>query len=168
MDALATDLRKKIEDLDKEIWEKKKELASLRQRVPRRAVSDYLFRGEGGSETRLSELFGRHEELIVIHNMGKGCPYCTLWADGLTVCFEHLENRAAFVVVSPDDPETQRKFAESRGWNFKMISSEGSSFCADMGFELAEKRQLPGVSTFYKNKNGDMYPRGQGRVRTRR
>jgi predicted dithiol-disulfide oxidoreductase (DUF899 family) len=150
-------LQKKIEDLEKELSEKKNELTSLRMKVPHRAVPDYVFRGEAGSETKLSELFGNHEELIIVHNMGRGCPYCTLWGDGFNGVLEHLESRAAFVVVSPDDMETQKKFAESRGWGFKMLSSRGTSFCRDIGFELADKRHLPGVSTYYKDKNGAIF-----------
>ena len=40
--------------------------------------------------------------------MGRGCSYCTLWADGFNGLRHHFEDRAAFVVVSPDTPEQQK------------------------------------------------------------
>jgi hypothetical protein len=43
-----------------------------------------------------------------------------LWAGGFNGTFAHLSNRAAFVVASPDPPEKQRKFAESRHWTLAM------------------------------------------------
>ena len=96
---------------------------------------------------RLSELFGDKDTLFVIHNMGSGCPYCTLWADGFNGVFDHLRNRAAFVVSSPDAPDKQRKFASGRGWRFPIVSHQGTTFAADMGY-MAEGRPAPGVSVF--------------------
>ena len=40
-------------------------------------------------------------DLIVIHNMGASCPYCTLWADGFNGIYDHLADRAAFVALQP-------------------------------------------------------------------
>jgi peroxiredoxin len=36
--------------------------------------------------------------------------------------YNHLADRAAVVVVSPDPPEVQQRFAQSRGWKFPMVS----------------------------------------------
>jgi predicted dithiol-disulfide oxidoreductase (DUF899 family) len=94
---------------------------------------------------RLSELFGDKADLFVIHNMGQSCPYCTLWADGFNGAYAHLSNRAAFVVSSPDTPEKQRKFAESRHWTFPMVSHEGTTFAEDMGYHQ-DGSWMPGVS----------------------
>src|SRR5580658_1896737 len=96
-------------------------------------VPDYAFATPDGT-THLSDLFGAKDDLIVIHNMGVSCPNCTLWADGFNGIYEHLANRAAFVLCSPDAPGTQRSFAESRGWRFPMVSHQGTSFAADMGY----------------------------------
>jgi predicted dithiol-disulfide oxidoreductase (DUF899 family) len=70
-----------------------------------------------------------------------------MWADGFNGVLPHLENRAAFVVSSPDDPPTQRAFAAARGWRFRMVSHQGTSFAADMGYRN-EQGWLPGVSVF--------------------
>jgi predicted dithiol-disulfide oxidoreductase (DUF899 family) len=115
-------------------------------------VSDYVFANSAGS-VRLSELFGASPDLIVIHNMGASCPHCTLWADGFNGIYAHLENRAAFVVSSPDTPEVQKRFAASRSWRFPMVSHNGTTFAADMGYRSRDGGWLPGVSVFRREAN---------------
>jgi peroxiredoxin len=109
-------------------------------------VANYEFRVPDGIVT-LTELFGDHEDLMVVHNMGVSCPGCTLWADGYNGIHQHVTSRAAFVVSSPDAPEVQQKFAASRGWVFPMVSHMGNSFAQDMGYRTAT-RLLPGMSVF--------------------
>jgi predicted dithiol-disulfide oxidoreductase (DUF899 family) len=121
-------------------------MRALQSEAEPEQVEDYRFATIDG-EVRLSELFGGKEYLFVIHNMGKACPSCTMWADGFNGVLPHLENRAAFVVSSPDDPATQRAFAAPRGWRFLMVSHRGTSFAADMGYR-GENGWLPGVSVF--------------------
>lgn len=70
------------EKLELEIMEKTQALAALRQEEGGIEVADYTFRTSGGEAT-LSGLFAGRERLLVIHNMGQGCRYCTLWADGI-------------------------------------------------------------------------------------
>ena len=149
-----TDLAYEIERLEQEIAERSERLAEHKRQLPTTPVSDYTLTGPDGP-VKLSHLFGQGRDLIVIHNMGKGCRYCTLWADGWNGILPHIENRAAFVVVTPDSPDTQAQIAQSRGWTFRMVSSHGSMFTEDMGFR-SEKSWLPGVSTFYKNDDGSI------------
>ena len=68
-----------------------------------------------GETVSLLELFRDKDDLLVIHNMGRSCVYCTMWADGLVSSLPHIEDRTAVVVVSPDPADMQREFAESRG-----------------------------------------------------
>ncbi len=109
-------------------------------------VADYTF-----GTTRLADLFGDKNDLFVIHNMGASCAYCTLWADGFNGVYPHLANRAAFAVCSPDLPDTQRRFAAGRGWRFPMVSHQGTSFAADMGYRAESGGWLPGVSVFRRD-----------------
>ncbi len=102
------------------------------------------------------KLFGDKDDLIVIHNMGRGCSYCTMWADGFNGLLPHLEDRAAFVVASPDSPEVQKEFATGRGWRFRMASAHGTSFNKAAGFEVPEG-PMPGVSTFRRDREGRIY-----------
>lgn len=143
--------------LYEEIDAKHAELVELLRSEGPEEVRDYVLRGADGSAVRLSELFGDERDLILVHNMGRGCPYCTLWADGFNGVLPHLENRAAFVVVSPDAPEVQQEFASSRGWRFRMASSVGTSLAKDLGFETEHEGKpfaLPGCSTLRKREDG--------------
>jgi predicted dithiol-disulfide oxidoreductase (DUF899 family) len=150
----------RVEALEKKILKEKRQLTDLRRSLSPEAASDYALRTHDGSEIRLSEMFGAHSDLILVHNMGKGCPYCTLWADGFTGLVKHLENRVGFVVVSKDEVATQREFYESRGWNFRMYSSHGTSFNRDMRFETESGKQQPGVSAFHKDADGRIFRTG--------
>ena len=112
-------------------------------------VTDYVFKDWDNKNVKLSSLFGKSKDLILVHNMGKRCPYCTMWADGFNGVVDHIQDRTSFVVVSPDSPETQKAFATGRGWKFKMLSAMGTSFSKDMGFQGDEGAE-PGVSVFHK------------------
>ena len=118
-------------------------------------VADYNLIDHGGRKVGLSRLFGNKNDLILIHNMGRSCPMCTMWADGFNGILQHIEDRAAFVVVSPDPPAIQKKFAQGRGWKFKMLSAVGTTFIKDMGFGTNED-PCPGVSAFHR-KHGKIY-----------
>ena len=143
---------KEIERMEEDLLERQEKLAELKRQLPPLEVQEYTLKSASGP-VKLSELFGGKPDLIVIHNMGKGCAYCTLWADGFNGVHRHLENRAGFVVVSPDPLEVQQEFAKGRGWGFRMASGHGSTFIEDMGFR-GEKGWMPGVSTFHRDRNG--------------
>jgi len=113
-------------------------------------VEDYEFLGSENQKINLSGLFGQKKDLILVHNMGTSCPYCTMWADGFNGLLPHLEDRASFAVSSPNEPATQKEFASARGWQFQMVSTKGTSFAKDMGFEK-DGMPTPGVSVFYKD-----------------
>jgi predicted dithiol-disulfide oxidoreductase (DUF899 family) len=136
----------KLAQYRREIAELRQKMRDARASVEPEAVQDYEFAVLGGT-IRLSDLFGDKDTLFVVHNMGTGCPYCTLWADGFNGVYDHLRQRAAFVVSSPDDPATQRKFAAGRRWKFPMVSHQGPTFAADMGYRRDDGFR-PGVSVF--------------------
>jgi predicted dithiol-disulfide oxidoreductase (DUF899 family) len=141
------DTTERLAGYRREIAALRDKMRALQERVEPEEVPDYTFAGADGP-VRLSQLFGGSDTLFVIHNMGKGCPNCTLWADGFNGVLAHLEDRAAFVVTSPDDPATQAEFAASRNWRFRMVSHAGTGFAADMGYRDAGGGWLPGVSVF--------------------
>ena len=129
-----------------QINELRGKMRELQQAVEPEEVEDYVFETPHGN-VRLSELFGDKDTLFVIHNMGQACPYCTLWADGFNGVSAHLEDRAAFVLSSPDNPAKQQAFKESRGWRFRMVSHQGTNFATDMGYK-GDEGWMPGVSVF--------------------
>jgi len=144
----------KYAEVDGKLTDYRRQIAAIREKmretlaaVEPQPVQDYELTNVAGA-VRLSELFGDHEDLILIHNMGVTCSYCTLWADGYNGIHPHVVTRAGFAVSSPDRPTVQKKFAESRGWRFPMVSHAGSTFAADMGYVSAKGGWMPGVSVF--------------------
>ncbi len=146
-----SDIHSRIKQVQEELTAKRKELKDLRKQAPNEPVSgDIRFAGADGKTVTLEELFGDRNELIMIHNMGKSCRYCTLWADGFNGLLPHFCDRAAFVVVSPDPPDVQQAFANSRGWRFPMWSADTELL---KQFEMADEKGAPwpGVSVFKKH-----------------
>jgi predicted dithiol-disulfide oxidoreductase (DUF899 family) len=135
----------KINEYRRQIAGLREKLREAQASVEPEEVRDYELRGPGGA-VKLSALFGDKDTLFVVHNMGASCPYCTLWADGFNGVFEHLRNRAAFVISSPDAPAQQQTFAQRRGWRFPMVSCQGTTFPQDMGYW--QDGPMPGVSVF--------------------
>jgi len=146
-----------VDELEYQLQDIKRKLGELRRQRPREEIRDYQLLDSEGREAPLSSLFGDQSRLILVHNMGRHCAYCTMWADGFTGLLPHLESRAAFAVTSPDLPEAQKEFVQSRGWNFPVYSTQGTSFVADMGFDDEKEGLMPGVSVFTKETDGKMY-----------
>jgi predicted dithiol-disulfide oxidoreductase (DUF899 family) len=119
---------------------------------PAEPVENFELTDSRGETVRLSDLFAGKSDLIVIHNMGGGCSYCTMWADGLNGLLPHLEDRAAVALVSPDSPDVQHRIAEERGWNFRMYSGSGHPFTEQLGFSQGDS-MYPGFSTFHLNED---------------
>ena len=153
------DLEREIATAQEELERAQQRLVKLRRQMPPEPVEDYALGSVDGS-VRISEMFDDKDDLILVHNMGSGCPYCTMWADEFNGVLHHLENRAAFVVVSPNSPKVQQNLARKRGWRFQMYSAEGSTFIKDMGFESDDEayntHAMPGVSVFRKSEDGSI------------
>lgn len=149
--------KRDVDRLEKQIQKDKRRLVLLRQQLRPWPVADYEFTTGGGKKIKLSRLFGKSDELILIHNMGTRCPYCTMWADGFNGLYPHLADRCAFAVVSPDPPMVMREFARGRHWRFPIYSHAGTSFGKDLDFEGDQGAPWPGVSTFFKNPDGRIY-----------
>ena len=139
----------RIEELERQIAEASAELNELRKGTEATVVPDYAFRTVSGATT-LSELFAGRDRLLVIHNMGQGCRYCTLWADGFNGLLPHLEAALAVVLVSKDAPEVQRTFANARGWRFRLASHGGGDYIQEQGvFGAAEN--YPGAVVYERD-----------------
>lgn len=115
-----------------------------------RSIKDVILYDHRGKAVKLSRLFGTREQLVILHNMGKACPNCALWGDEFNGMLKHLEKVAAFCVVGPDDPQTQKEYARERGWKSKLYSAQGTSFIKEMGFEDKQGRVQPGISVLQK------------------
>ena len=144
-----------IKTIEKEIEEKKKELIELRKQVPAVPVEDYELTKADGSKVKLSELFGEYDEMLLIHNMGTGCSYCTLWADGFNSFWPYFKTKSAFVLASPDPVHKMAQFVGSREWDYPCVSIHDTTLTKDFGFD-AEFGTWPGVTAIKKHTDGSM------------
>ncbi len=142
-----------IAELEARIAELTGRLNAARRAASGREVPDYLFRTLAG-EVHLSALFAGRDKLLAIHNMGQGCRYCTLWADGINGFLPHLESAMAVVLVSKDDPETQRRFANARGWRFRLASHSGGAYVREQSAMPGEDN-APGA-VLYEKRDGSL------------
>ncbi len=120
-------MQNEIQQIEHQIYELNARLTELRKSSEPEKVENYTFRTLDG-ETTLLELFGENDKLLMIHNMGQGCRYCMLWADGFNGFVPHLESTLSVALVSKDSPELQRRFANSRGWRFRLASHGGGDY----------------------------------------
>ena len=137
-----------IAELEAQIAELTARLNAARRAATGHEVPDYRFRTLAG-EVRLSELFAGYDRLLAIHNMGQGCRYCTLWADGINGFLPHLESAMAVVLVSKDEPETQRRFANARGWRFRLASHAGGDYIRNESV-MSGNDNMPGAVVYEK------------------
>jgi predicted dithiol-disulfide oxidoreductase (DUF899 family) len=143
------DITNEIQKTQKEIFELTEKLAQLHRDNKPQEIKNYKFNDLQG-EVSLLELFGGKKQLIAIHNMGQACRYCTLWADGLNGFLPHLENEMSVVLLSKDDPQLQRQFANSRQWRFRMASHAGADYIKEQSVEPGGANH-PGIVIYERN-----------------
>lgn len=119
--------------LEKEIEALTEQLFAARAAASPEVVGSFSFETASG-EVSLAELFGDRDELVLVHNMGVSCSYCTMWADCLESTRRHIESRCALVMVTPDSPDVQAKVASARGWSFRMVTDATREFSSVMGY----------------------------------
>jgi predicted dithiol-disulfide oxidoreductase (DUF899 family) len=144
-------MQNKIAELEKKIWDMSVELNQLRKDNQPVPVKNYEFDTMEG-KVSLLDLFGGKDVLFAIHNMGQGCRYCTLWADGLNAFLPHLEDKFSVVLLSKDAPEAQRRFANSRGWRFRMASHGGGAYLDEQSLD-ADGKNSPGLVCYLRKGN---------------
>ena len=117
----------RIVEIEQQIGKLTAELNALRKNRLGTPVPNYTFATLTGQAT-LHDLFGGRDKLLAIHNMGQDCRYCTLWADGFNGLLAHLESALSVVLLSKDPPVVQRRFANARGWRFRLASHGGGAY----------------------------------------
>jgi predicted dithiol-disulfide oxidoreductase (DUF899 family) len=148
-------------------------VAELRRSLPESTsiTTDYVF-DEGPTDltrnsddaffrTKLSSLFsGEQDALIIQHlmfgpNAEKGCPMCSMWADGFNGVAHHIADRVGFAVVARAPIERLRRWGHARGWRrLRLLSSATNSFNPDFGVQITDDRQLPALSVFTRDEGG--------------
>jgi predicted dithiol-disulfide oxidoreductase (DUF899 family) len=131
----------------------------------------------------LSELFGSNSQLIVYHfmwrwDLGQGCDGCSFLCDHVDGANLHLKHHdVTFVAVSRGKLADLEAYKTRMGWQFDFASSYGSDFNFDYhvsftkddiasgklyyNYEMIDEKygldELPGVSVFFKDENGDIF-----------
>lgn len=158
------ELEQRLADKEKQFNTLQQEMNALRREVAAMPVQDYPLQDFEGNTVMLSDAFGEHERMLLIHNMGFACSYCTLWAEGFNGFWKHVETEqyatpTKFLLVSNDRPDQQKAGATMRGWTMPMLSARGTDLFADLGFakqENGEWNWWPGVSALKKNADGSL------------
>ncbi len=173
--------RKKHLAKEKEFTRLRDQLSQERRALPWVKVEKkYVFDGPNGKQT-LADLFEGRSQLITYHFMygpdwEEGCPSCSFWADNFNDVVIHLNHRDInLVAVSRARLETLAAYKRRMGWSFKWVSSYGSDFNYDYrvsftsdetekgemfyNFRIGKftSEELPGISVFYKNEQGDVF-----------
>jgi len=143
-----------ITNIEQQIYKLNAKLTELRKVSAPVKVLNYTFKTLG-AEITLLELFGENDKLLMIHNMGQGCRYCMLWADGFNGFLPHLESAMSVALVSKDEPELQRRFANSRGWRFRLASHGGGAYIREQAVTEGEVNS-PGA-VFYERVGDEIF-----------
>jgi predicted dithiol-disulfide oxidoreductase (DUF899 family) len=149
-----------IAKIEKQLFELTIKLNELRKNHSGDEVRNYRFSTLDG-DVSLLELFGSSDRLLVIHNMGQGCRYCTLWADGFNGFLPHLESAMSVVLVSKDSPDVQRTFANSRNWRFRLASHGGGDYIREQTV-MDDQGNMPGAVVYARD--GDQIRRKNAAV----
>lgn len=157
-------------------------VAADRRRLPWVKIEkDYVFDTPAGEKT-LADLFGQNSQLIIHHFMfgpdwEAGCPSCSMEADHAEGALVHLENHdVSYVRVSRAPLEMIEAYKKRMGWKAKWVSSWESDFNYDFNVSFTKAQlagdvsynyrtingkdaydELPGLSVFYKNENGEVF-----------
>jgi predicted dithiol-disulfide oxidoreductase (DUF899 family) len=134
---------------EKELTHRGDELAKKRRELPWVAVEkDYVFETEDGTKG-LADLFDGRSQLLVYHFMfgpdwEAGCPVCSSIADTLNPQVAHLQARDATLLLASRAPlEKLLAYRKRMGWSIDWVSSAGSDFNRDLGFQSTLEELRP-------------------------
>jgi predicted dithiol-disulfide oxidoreductase (DUF899 family) len=173
--------RKDLLTREKELTRLRDEVSRHRREMPWVKIDKkYVFEGRDGRKT-LADLFDGRSQLIVYHFMlgpgwEEGCKSCSYLADHFDGANWHLPHRdVSFVVISRAPLSEIQSYHKRMGWHFKWLSSYGNDFNFDYHVSFTEEDEkkgkvdynyamqefisdeLPGLSVFYKDENGDAF-----------
>jgi predicted dithiol-disulfide oxidoreductase (DUF899 family) len=166
---------------EKELTRLRDELSRHRRELPwEKVTKSYVFDGPRGKES-LAELFEHRSQLVVYHLMfspawDEACPSCSFWADNFNGIDIHLAHRdITFLAISRAPLAKLEAYRKRMGWSFKWVSAGASDFNYDfqVSFDPEAARsgaatynygtgrkvgeEMPGVSVFYQDLNGEIY-----------
>jgi predicted dithiol-disulfide oxidoreductase (DUF899 family) len=134
---------------EKELTRRGDELTKQRRELPWVAVeNEYQFETKDGTKS-LSDLFDGRSQLVVYHFMfgpswSGGCPVCSSITDSLAPQVPHLKARDTTLLLSSRAPvEKLLAYRDRMGWDIEWVSSGGSDFHRDLGFQHTEEELQP-------------------------
>jgi predicted dithiol-disulfide oxidoreductase (DUF899 family) len=134
---------------EKELTRRGDELAKKRRELPWvRVEKEYRFETEDGTKT-LADLFDGRSQLMVYHFMfgpdwTGGCPVCSSIADTLAPQAPHLNARDTTLMLASRGPlDRLLSYRERMGWKVPWVSSAGTDFNRDLGFQYTEDELRP-------------------------
>ena len=173
--------RKDLLAREKQFIRQRDSLAAARRKMPMvKVTKDYVFDTPEGKR-RLGDLFEGRTQLVVYHFMlgpgwEEGCKSCSYLADHFDGANWHLPHRDVTLVVISRAPLAEiERYKQRMGWRFNWVSSYGSDFNFDYhvsftkeeeaknqacyNYEVGEyiHDELPGLSVFYKNDDGEVF-----------
>ena len=175
-----TKARKELLAKEKKLTHESDTIAAERRALPWVKVEkNYIFDSPTGKKT-LADLFDGRSQLIVYHFMfgpdwKEGCPSCSFNMDHTDPALVHLAQRdVSFAAISRAPIEKIEPFKKRMGWKFNWVSSGSNDFNRDYhvsftpeeakgkveyNFEVTQfpSTEAPGISVFYKDKNGDIF-----------
>jgi predicted dithiol-disulfide oxidoreductase (DUF899 family) len=175
--------RKELLAKEKLFTRQRDDLSAARRTLPWvRVETPYVFDGPDGKQT-LADLFAGKGQLVIYHFMfgagwEQGCPSCSLIADHIDGSVVHLAQRDVTLAVVSHAPLPQiAAFQQRMGWQFKWVSSAGTSFNHDfhVSFTPEDRAQgkgkviynyepsgfagdeAPGLSVFARDQDGAIF-----------
>ena len=157
-------------------------VAAARRELPPGGIvaEDYVFRSKGAdgnpADARMSELFARGKDSLVIYNfmfprtyagdrpgpasgdtallpLEEGpCPSCVALLDQLDGAAEHASQHINFAVVAKTPLPRLLTWGEERGWrNLRLLSSAANDYNRDYFGETADGSQVPMLNVFQRD-----------------
>jgi predicted dithiol-disulfide oxidoreductase (DUF899 family) len=173
--------RKALLKEEKEFTHQQEKLSAKRRELPWVKIDkNYRFQGPDG-ELSFADLFDGRSQLIVQHFMfgpdwEEGCSGCSFEADHVDPARVHFQQRdVSFVAIARAPYPKIAAFKRRMGWTFNWVSSYESDFNYDFGvsftpeqlaagpicynyeMEKGEIDELPGLSVFHKDAEGNIY-----------
>ena len=69
--------------------------------------------------------------------------------EGINALLPHLEDQFSVVLLSKDPPESQRRFANARGWRFRLASHGGGEYIREQSV-IPGENNTPGLVCYQR------------------
>jgi predicted dithiol-disulfide oxidoreductase (DUF899 family) len=154
--------RNKLLEAEGDLRAQVEKVAALRRKLPAGgAAADYVFDAAGGKRVKLSQLFAKGKDTLVLYSFMYGpkmeapCPMCTCMLDSLDRTAPHATQRINLAVVAKSPLARIEAFARGRGWaNLRLLSAAENDYQRDYGGEDERGAQLPALNVFAKDRRG--------------